>query len=331
MKINNKFNIKFNNIKMEYRKEKKRNYFIKAYYEQGEIIITKILDKEFIKKNRNKCKIIYKNKLYELKEYFEDIDSSHKGLIKFKLIFIHNIIDMKYIFFRCDSLISLSDNNEMNINNSYLKLYIINMNHMFFCCKSLISLPDISKWNTINVINMKDMFCCGESLISLPDISKWNTSYVINMSDMFHKCNSLISLPDISKWNTSHVKDMSNMFYGCSSLVSLPDITKWNISNVKDMSNMLYGCKSLPKLPDFYILNKGISCVIFELTYQKNKYKKNKIRILGEKFCKRLHEKSRIIYNNCEFELKEYFNEIDNNNNNENIIKLLLFLDKKYS
>ena len=32
MKINNKFNIKFNNIKMEYRKEKKRNYFIKFIY-----------------------------------------------------------------------------------------------------------------------------------------------------------------------------------------------------------------------------------------------------------------------------------------------------------
>ena len=68
----------------------------------------KILDKVFIEKNKNKSKILYKNKLYELKEYFEDIDRNynHKDSIKFKLIFVHNIIDLSYAFYNCDSLIS---------------------------------------------------------------------------------------------------------------------------------------------------------------------------------------------------------------------------------
>ena len=42
----------------------------------------KIFDAVFIYKNIDKCKIIYRNKKYELKEYFEDIDINynHKDL-----------------------------------------------------------------------------------------------------------------------------------------------------------------------------------------------------------------------------------------------------------
>ena len=119
----------------------------------------KILDKVFIEKNKNKSKILYKNKLYELKEYFEDIDRNynHKDSIKFKLIFVHNIIDLSYAFYNCDSLISLSDNNEINQNISYLQFFIINASYMFYNCKSLISIPDISNWNTSKVNNMSYM------------------------------------------------------------------------------------------------------------------------------------------------------------------------------
>ena len=113
---------------MECRKEKKKIYYFIAYFKptDNNKERVKILDEDFIKKNKNKTKIIYKNKIYELKEYFEDIDNkyNHKELIKFKLIFIHNIIDMKYMFFNCDSLISLSDNNEIILKNSYFQLFI---------------------------------------------------------------------------------------------------------------------------------------------------------------------------------------------------------------
>ena len=235
----------------------------------------KILDKVFIEKNKNKSKILYKNKLYELKEYFEDIDRNynHKDSIKFKLIFVHNIIDLSYAFYNCDSLISLSDNNEINQNISYLQFFIINASYMFYNCKSL------------------------------------------------------ISIPDISNWNTSKVNNMSYMLFGCNSLISLPDISTLDLSNINNMKNMFQRNKSSLKLEDFYILNKYIykNSIILEISYI-NKKNKKKIRILGKKFIEKNKDKGRIIYNNREFKLTEYFEDIDNNYKNEN--KIILCLDK---
>ena len=106
--------------------------------EKGKI---KIFGYDFVKNNKDKCKIIYNNKEYELTEYFNNIDNELK--IKLKGI-----------------------------------TKITNMSCMFYNCSSLSSLPDISKWNTSNVTNMSYMFCNCSSLSSLPDISKWNTSNV---------------------------------------------------------------------------------------------------------------------------------------------------------
>ena len=160
---------------MKNRIEKKSIYYFIANYKPNDNNKekVKILDKKFIKKNRNKCKIIYKNKIYELREYFEDIDINynHKDIIKFKLIFIHNIIDMSYILYDCGSLISLYDNNKTNLNISYSQIYTINMRNLFSFCYSLKSLPDISKWNTSKVNNISHLFSNCKSLKSLPDIS----------------------------------------------------------------------------------------------------------------------------------------------------------------
>ena len=43
----------------------------------GDVI--RILDKYFIKYNKNKVNLIYKNKKYELKEYFEEIDNNYNN------------------------------------------------------------------------------------------------------------------------------------------------------------------------------------------------------------------------------------------------------------
>ena len=58
------------------------------------------------------------------------------------------------MFFHCYSLISLSIDNETNLNNSNLPIYITKINNLFCGCKSLISLPNVSNWN-ISII--KDM------------------------------------------------------------------------------------------------------------------------------------------------------------------------------
>ena len=172
---------------MELGMGKKARYYLSAIYKPDENNDkkVKILDRYFIKGNKDKAKIRYKNKICELKEYFEDIDTNynHKDLIKFKIIFIHNIIDMSHMFYDCYTLISLSDNNEI----SNIKIYITNSHCMFRGCKSLISLPDISKWNTSNVKYMNGMFSECNSIISLPYISKWNTSNVCDMREMFRE------------------------------------------------------------------------------------------------------------------------------------------------
>ena len=119
---------------MELGMGKKARYYLIAIYQPDEDNDerVKILDRYFIKKNKDKAKIIYKNKIYELKEYFEDIDENynHKDLIKLKIIFIHNIINMRLMFQNCYTLISLSDKNKTNI-----KIYITNPYCMFFRCK----------------------------------------------------------------------------------------------------------------------------------------------------------------------------------------------------
>ena len=194
---------------------KKARYYLIAIYKPDEKNDkrVKILGRYFIKKNKDKAKIIYKNKIYELKEYFEDIDTNynHKDLIKFKIIFIHNIIDMSY---------------------------------------------------------------------------------------MFYECNSLMSLPDISNLNLSRVNSMKHMFCGCKSLISLLH---------------------------FYILNKYKNYIIFEVTY-KNNEDERKVNILDNNFIKRNKDNGSIIYNNSEYELKEYFEAHEKMN--KDTFKLLICLDK---
>ena len=162
----------------------------------------KLFGKYFVDKNKLFCKMIYKNKIYEIKEYLDDIDNNYKteDTISIKLRFIsfkNNYINARRMFHECNSLLSISD-------------IIVNKSNIFY------------------LKNIEGLFYECNSLISLPDMSKWDTSNVRKMSRVFFGCNSLVTLPDISKWNTSKVKDMSALFCGCSSLISLPDISKSN-------------------------------------------------------------------------------------------------------
>ena len=52
-----------------------------------------------------------------------------------------------------------------------------------------------------------------------------------------------------------------------------------------------------------------------EIIYKPNK--EGKVRIFGENFVNNNKDKCKIIYNNKEYELKEYFNDIDKEYNNK--------------
>ena len=192
---------KINEMTIKYKVNKERNQM-------------RLFGDEFVKNNKNRCKIVIEGKEKEITENM-DIDEKirNKDILEIKLQETNLITDMSYIF-------SYSEN--------------------------LSSSSDISKWDTKNVNNMSGMFSRCNSLKSLPDISNWDTKNVTDMSYMFDRCNSLESLSNISNWNTSNVTNMSSMFSGCNSLKSLPDISNWDIQNVTDMNSMFNGCKKLP-------------------------------------------------------------------------------------
>ena len=199
----------------------------------------RILSPQFIKNNIYKCKIIFNEKEYELKEYAEDI-YYQKNINQFsiKLRGINNVTDMSFLFAGCDYLCNLFGLSEWDISN------VTNISYIFAGCSSLLSLPDISRWNTSNITNMSNLLHSCSSLNSLPDISKWNTSNVINMSHMFELCSALNSLPDISKWDTSNISTFSCMFNNCRSLKYIPDLLKWSTSLAANKSRMFEGCNS---------------------------------------------------------------------------------------
>ena len=246
--IINKFNkimdlyYKMNNIENTNINEDLNEIIIKYNINKNDEKI-KIFGEKFVENNKDKCNIIYKEKKYELSEYFDIQDNNDKTL-EIKLIVIKNITDMEQMFHKCSSLSPLTNLSKLNTSN------VTNMSALFNMCESLTSLPDISKWNTSNVNDMGFMFAGCDSLTSLPDISKWDTSNVNNMESMFYSCQSLISLPNISEWDTSNVTNMESMFEGCKSLTSLPDILKWDTSNVTNIGSIFDGCKSLASLPD---------------------------------------------------------------------------------
>ena len=113
--------------------------------------IINIFGYDFVKNNKNKCKMIIDNMEYEITNKY-NIKNYKYNRLSIKLKGIKKISDMSYMFNRCESLSSLPDISKWITNN------VNNMSHMFSWCSSLSSLPDISKWITNNVTNMSYMF-----------------------------------------------------------------------------------------------------------------------------------------------------------------------------
>ena len=83
----------------------------------SDVNVIRIFGKYFIKENQNKSKIVYNNKKYELKEYFDEIDKNYNHEIKeikLKLIGINNITNMKDMFHGCIHLSSVSESQKEN-------------------------------------------------------------------------------------------------------------------------------------------------------------------------------------------------------------------------
>ena len=205
----------------------------------------RIFGENFVKNNKNNCKLIINGKEQEIAEYLTIDDNIKKIIIEKFLIIrlkeIKTITDMSCLFSFCFSLKSLPNISKWNTEN------VINMRSLFRGCQKLYDLPDISNWNTKNVTDMSYMFCSCR-VTNLPDISKWNIENVKNLSWMFAQPRighaDTIYFPDISKWNTKNVNDISCMFYGLfqNHNENFPDLTKWELKNVIEYEYIFFYC-----------------------------------------------------------------------------------------
>ena len=199
---------------------------------------------------------------YEAKKY--------ENLIKVTLSINHKITDLSYMFYECSSLKSISDLDNLNINN------VTNLSYMFYGCSSLSSISGISEWKTNNVVDM---------------------------SHMFHGCSSLKSLQLISKWETNNVEDMSYMFYGCSSLNYIDDIFEWNINKVKDINLILYDCDKLGDRE--FILNEFLKKNNRLKLEEEEERRKKEEEIKRREKEQRKRQKEEIIRKQMEFKKKK--------------------------
>ena len=202
--------VKFNKLK-KYRtnKNKYSEYLKCSFYgiskmiykiEPGEDKI-KIFGFYFVEKNKDKCIIIYKDKIFPLKVYFSinDIDKEDYKL-EIILIELDKILDKSYMFYNCSSL------EEFPLSKEEEKKELKNSE------KLEESFEDYTINNTTSIFE-------SHSLLSFSvKKSKWCSCLCTNMSFMFAECSSLISLPNLSNWSTENVVDMSYLFLRCTSL-----------------------------------------------------------------------------------------------------------------
>ena len=285
-------------------------YEIKQNYD-----FIRILGEEFVRNNKNKGKLFYKNKKYPLKSLFKFGDNI-KDNLKIQILLNKDCCNKSFMFKDCSFLTEIKIENireDMNKNNLYIEkrhdienhnsnkingylqninLFKLNikisaMNEIFSNCLLLKTLPDISNWDTSNVIDTSKIFYNCKNLSIIPDISKWDTSNVIDMNKMFYNCVSLKTLPDISKWNTDNVVNIIKMFYNCLSLSSIPDISRNKLNNI-NMNSLLEKSYSIFKL--IYEIKNETLINIFDSDFvKKNKGNckmiiDNKIYLLSDKY-----------------------------------------------
>ena len=67
-----------------------------------------IFGAEFVKNNKNICKMIIDDKEYEISEKY-NIENYNDNILEIKLKLIENVTNMSYMFYGCESLSSLPD------------------------------------------------------------------------------------------------------------------------------------------------------------------------------------------------------------------------------
>ena len=102
------------------------------YLIEEEDIKIRLFGEEFVKNNKDNCKIFINGKEEKITEFYSN--KSNEDIIKVKLIFTKKISDLSHMFNGCFSLINLPTNmSKWDISN------VNNINYMFNGCTELFS------------------------------------------------------------------------------------------------------------------------------------------------------------------------------------------------
>ena len=82
--------------------------YIMTYKIKKQNIYLRIINHNFIKYNKYKAKLIIDNRRYDLNEYIPTFGFKEGDTIKIKMILLENILNKKFMFANCESLLELS-------------------------------------------------------------------------------------------------------------------------------------------------------------------------------------------------------------------------------
>ena len=170
-------------------------YFKLVYKLSNDVTkLIRIFDKNFIKRNKNRSRIIFNSKEYPLKEYFEELDKNYKPKEKITIILkcFHNILNFNSMFLKCTNLLSMSEYSKID------KEQYISVQKSDESLYNLIAkVSNKKKEEYVKIIDIKYMFIGCKSLVSIPDKAEWikkSFRYIDDINDIFFGCNSLRSV-----------------------------------------------------------------------------------------------------------------------------------------
>ena len=184
----------------------------------------RVLGKEFVKKNKNKGKLIINNKKFSLNEMI-----SVKDITKNKILMIlyENISNKSFMFKDCYSLESFSQSLiDLNEINSNFKQELIDFNEI----------NSNFKQESINNITRNE-----KQILLFP----WINDKKVEDEEQYS-----FSVKDNIDYSDVVQKNKNNDSLNNSTLLDSNGILKLNYHNIFDMSYMFYNCKLLHSLPD---------------------------------------------------------------------------------
>ena len=253
--------------------------------------------------HKNHKIILYQEKLIDEKilrnkmNEFENVINKLKINIEGIIIKLKNIIENMNIIY--------------NINNNILKRYE-NKNRNY---KLLLNLNYMNKYIENEINNIKDKYKYGDNINQLLNIKeKIIQDKILNNYEKNKNINYklLLNLKSIDKYienEINNIKDKYKYGYNINQLLNIEEekIIQDKILNIENNNN---------------VINKQNEDITDEIIYKPNK--DGKVKIFGNTFVNNNKQNCKIIYNNKEYEIKAYINDIDKEYNNKDEIKIKL-------